>query len=66
MSTTFLPSILVPLVGLVFPGIAMRAFFLYAEKESIDLIYFSIFKNRKIIIVLVYFSLIWISTRIIT
>merc|ERR1712157_509910 len=32
----FLPSILVPLVGLVFPGIAMAAFFIYAETEEIS------------------------------
>jgi small subunit ribosomal protein S4 len=36
MSTVFLPSVFVPLVGLVFPRIAIRAFFLYVEKESID------------------------------
>ena len=42
MSATFLPSILVPLVGLVFPGIAIGAFFLYSQKEFINLLYFSI------------------------
>jgi photosystem I reaction center subunit VIII len=29
-----LPSILVPLVGLVFPAIAMTAIFIYIEKQS--------------------------------
>ena len=35
MSASFLPSILVPLVGLVFPAIAMGSIFLYIEKEEI-------------------------------
>ncbi|WZN64238.1 subunit VIII of photosystem I reaction centre [Chloropicon roscoffensis] len=30
----FLPSVLVPLVGLVFPGIAMAASFIYLESEK--------------------------------
>lgn len=32
---TLLPSILVPLVGLVFPAIAMTSLFLYIEKDEI-------------------------------
>jgi len=32
----FLPSILVPLVGLVFPGVAMAAFFIYSAGEDIS------------------------------
>ena len=32
MSAQFLPSILVPLVGLVFPAVAMASMFLYIEK----------------------------------
>jgi photosystem I subunit 8 len=32
MSASFLPSILVPTVGLVFPAIAMAALFLYIER----------------------------------
>lgn len=35
MSAQFLPSILVPLVGLVFPAVAMASLFLYVEKEEI-------------------------------
>nr|YP_009057494.1 subunit VIII of photosystem I [Prasinoderma coloniale]AID67525.1 subunit VIII of photosystem I [Prasinoderma coloniale] len=31
-----IPSIFVPLVGLIFPAIAMLSFFIYAEKESLD------------------------------
>jgi len=37
MAAAFLPSIIVPLVGLIFPRVAIRAFFVYAEKESIGL-----------------------------
>lgn len=33
-SASFLPSVLVPLTGLVFPSIAIAAFFLYAERED--------------------------------
>ena len=36
MNQTFLPSILVPLVGLVFPAVAMASMFLYIEKEEIN------------------------------
>ncbi len=32
---TLLPSILVPLVGLIFPAIAMTSLFLYIEKDEI-------------------------------
>ena len=35
MAASYLPSILVPLVGLVFPAIAMASLFLYIEKEEI-------------------------------
>ena len=35
MVASYLPSILVPLVGLVFPAIAMASIFLYIEKEEI-------------------------------
>lgn len=31
-----LPSILVPLVGLVFPAVAMASLFLYIEKEQLS------------------------------
>ena len=38
MTTAFLPAILVPLVGLVFPIISMALFFLYVslEEENIN------------------------------
>jgi photosystem I subunit 8 len=36
MSAQDLPSILVPLVGLVFPAVAMASLFLYIEKEQIN------------------------------
>ena len=35
MAAAYLPSILVPLVGLVFPAVAMASLFLYIEKEEI-------------------------------
>jgi photosystem I subunit 8 len=35
MAASFLPTILVPLTGLVFPAIAMAAIFIYIEKEAI-------------------------------
>lgn len=34
MAASFLPSILVPFVGLIFPAIAMASFFLYIEKDA--------------------------------
>jgi photosystem I subunit 8 len=38
MTAAYLPSILVPLVGLVFPAIAMTAIFIYIEnKKSINI-----------------------------
>jgi photosystem I subunit 8 len=36
MVTTILPSIFVPLVGLVFPAIAMASLFLYIENDQIN------------------------------
>lgn len=36
MVTTILPSIFVPLVGLVFPAIVMTSLFLYIEKDLIN------------------------------
>jgi len=36
MTAAFLPSILVPIVGLVFPALAMSLFFLYISKEDIE------------------------------
>jgi photosystem I subunit 8 len=34
MAASFLPSILVPLVGIVFPAVAMAFLFLYIEREE--------------------------------
>ena len=36
MTAAYLPSILVPLVGLVFPAIAMTSIFMYIEKKGIN------------------------------
>jgi len=36
MSASYLPSILVPLVGLVFPAVTMASIFLYIEKQEIN------------------------------
>ena len=36
MTASYLPSILVPLVGLIFPAIAMAAIFLYIEDQQIN------------------------------
>jgi photosystem I subunit VIII len=33
-SASFLPSVLVPITGLVFPAIAMAFLFLYIERED--------------------------------
>nr|ARV78275.1 photosystem I subunit VIII [Aneura pinguis]ASN73882.1 photosystem I subunit VIII [Aneura pinguis]WGO58421.1 photosystem I subunit VIII [Aneura pinguis]WGO58507.1 photosystem I subunit VIII [Aneura pinguis]WGO58593.1 photosystem I subunit VIII [Aneura pinguis] len=35
MTASYLPSILVPLVGLVFPAIAIASLFIYIEREDI-------------------------------
>ncbi len=34
MAASFLPSIMVPLVGIVFPAVAMAFLFLYIEREE--------------------------------
>nr|YP_009510583.1 photosystem I reaction center subunit VIII [Gracilaria ferox]YP_009510787.1 photosystem I reaction center subunit VIII [Gracilaria gracilis]YP_009732189.1 photosystem I reaction center subunit VIII [Gracilaria spinulosa]YP_009732452.1 photosystem I subunit VIII [Gracilaria textorii]YP_010195480.1 photosystem I reaction center subunit VIII [Gracilaria baiana]YP_010195889.1 photosystem I reaction center subunit VIII [Gracilaria bursa-pastoris]YP_010196302.1 photosystem I reaction center subu len=36
MTASYLPSILVPLVGIIFPGISMALLFLYIEQENIS------------------------------
>lgn len=36
MTAAYLPTILVPLVGLVFPAIAMASLFLYIEEQQIS------------------------------
>jgi photosystem I subunit 8 len=38
MAAAFLPSILVPIVGLVFPAISMALFFIYISIDDIELI----------------------------
>lgn len=35
MAASFLPSILVPTVGLVFPAVAMAFLFIYIERDAI-------------------------------
>nr|YP_010310944.1 photosystem I subunit VIII [Bolbitis laxireticulata]YP_010402964.1 photosystem I subunit VIII [Bolbitis x multipinna]YP_010702335.1 photosystem I subunit VIII [Bolbitis sinensis]YP_010702951.1 photosystem I subunit VIII [Bolbitis hekouensis]YP_010703831.1 photosystem I subunit VIII [Bolbitis deltigera]YP_010703903.1 photosystem I subunit VIII [Bolbitis aliena]QKV46654.1 photosystem I subunit VIII [Bolbitis subcordata]UNA61876.1 photosystem I subunit VIII [Bolbitis laxireticulata]UQV94771 len=35
MAASYLPSIFVPLVGLVFPAVAMAISFLYIERDEI-------------------------------
>ena len=35
MTATFLPAILVPLVGLVFPAISMALFFIYVSVDDV-------------------------------
>lgn len=36
MAAYYLPSILVPLVGLVFPALTMASLFLYIEREDVS------------------------------
>jgi photosystem I subunit 8 len=36
MTAAFLPAILVPLVGLVFPAFSMALFFIYVSVDDID------------------------------
>ena len=36
MTATFLPAILVPLVGLVFPALSMALFFIYVSVDDIS------------------------------
>jgi len=36
MTASYLPTILVPLVGLVFPAVAMASIFVYIEKQEIS------------------------------
>jgi photosystem I subunit 8 len=36
MAASFLPSILVPIVGIFLPGVAMAALFIFIEKESVE------------------------------
>lgn len=34
MAASFLPSVLVPIVGLVFPAVTMALLFIYIERED--------------------------------
>ncbi len=36
MSASYLPSILVPLVGLVFPAVTMALLFIYIERDDAE------------------------------
>ena len=36
MAAAFLPSILVPIVGIVFPAISMALFFIYTQIDDIS------------------------------
>jgi|TARA_B110000977_G_scaffold199675_1_gene287795 photosystem I subunit 8 len=36
MTAAYLPSILVPLIGIVFPALAMGFFFVYIEQDDIN------------------------------
>lgn len=36
MTASYLPAILVPIVGLVFPALSMALFFLYTQSENIS------------------------------
>ena len=36
MAASFLPAILVPIVGLVFPALSMALFFIYVSIDDID------------------------------
>ena len=36
MTASYFPSILVPLTGIIFPGIGMALLFLYIEKDDIE------------------------------
>jgi hypothetical protein len=51
MIRTSLPLILVPLVVVIFPRLAMRSFFFYAESDSITLfhgVFFDCSNQRKL------------------
>ena len=36
MTAAFLPSILVPLVGIIFPALSMGLFFIYTQIDDIE------------------------------
>lgn len=35
MTASYLPSILVPIIGIIFPGLSMALLFIYIEQDSI-------------------------------
>lgn len=35
MTASYLPSILVPIIGIIFPGLSMALLFTYIEQETI-------------------------------
>nr|YP_009546356.1 photosystem I subunit VIII [Gelidium gabrielsonii]AYO27704.1 photosystem I subunit VIII [Gelidium gabrielsonii] len=35
MAASYLPSILVPLVGIIFPGLGMALLFMYIEEDNV-------------------------------
>nr|YP_009564871.1 photosystem I subunit VIII [Gelidium coulteri]YP_009565271.1 photosystem I subunit VIII [Gelidium sinicola]QBA96222.1 photosystem I subunit VIII [Gelidium coulteri]QBA96622.1 photosystem I subunit VIII [Gelidium sinicola] len=35
MAASYLPSILVPLVGIIFPGLGMALLFIYIEEDNL-------------------------------
>nr|YP_009244317.1 photosystem I subunit VIII [Gelidium vagum]YP_009565071.1 photosystem I subunit VIII [Gelidium galapagense]AMK96559.1 photosystem I subunit VIII [Gelidium vagum]QBA96422.1 photosystem I subunit VIII [Gelidium galapagense] len=35
MAASYLPSILVPLVGIIFPGLGMALLFIYIEEDNV-------------------------------
>jgi|TARA_B100000768_G_C11098135_1_gene297900 photosystem I reaction center subunit VIII len=36
MTASYLPAILVPIVGLIFPAFAMALFFMYSQKDELN------------------------------
>nr|AWT38109.1 photosystem I subunit VIII [Proboscia sp.] len=36
MTASYLPAILVPIVGLVFPALSMALFFLYTQSDNVS------------------------------
>ena len=48
MAATFLPSILVPLVGLIFPAFSMALFFLYTQESIRTYMFFGILQEQNL------------------
>ena len=47
MAAAFLPSILVPIVGLVFPAFSMALFFIYVSIDDISFLYDLTYKSKS-------------------